>query len=143
MSNSIIEAIRTYIITCPLLDSMGRVGVDYLSNEPINYSIDPVPANVIIEDYIDGSTDRQYLFVFSSREAYGEDTLQNMANSGFFEKFSDWLDGKNKLKQFPSLPTGKTALSIVAQGIGYAFEAGTDSARYQIQCALEYHQEGE
>lgn len=139
---SIIEGVRTFVISCPLLDAQGRIGVDYLSDEPTEYSVDPIPSNIVTTSYIDGSTDRQFVFVFSSREPFGADVLQNMANSGFFEAFSDWLDTKNAAKQFPTLPTGKTPLRIYAADQGYAMESGTDSARYQIQCVLEYHQEG-
>lgn len=135
---TIIESIRTFVATCPLLDDAFPVNVDYLSNETTCYSIEPVPSNSIIEQYIDGSSKRQFLFVLSSREPYGEDYLQNLTNNGFYQAFSEWLETQSKAGQFPTLVTGMTAQKISASGIGYVLETGTDTARYQIQCSLEY-----
>ena len=81
----IIEAVRTFIKTCPYLqefDGAIRVNVDYLSDEPTSYSIEEVPIEPILKRYVDGSTRRQYAFIFTSRESYGADVLQNIANSG-------------------------------------------------------------
>jgi hypothetical protein len=139
---AIIESLRTYIATCPFLDSSGRVSVDFLGSEPTEYSVDPVPANIILEEFIDGSSNRQYVFVFTSREPYGSDTLQNMVNSGFYERFANWLDEQSKLGNLPTLESGTSAYKIAANSLGYIIEGETDSAKYQIQCSLEYYKEG-
>lgn len=57
---NIIENIRKFIKSCPYLnDYIGatkpKINVDYLDDEVISYSIERVPANPILETYIDGS----------------------------------------------------------------------------------------
>lgn len=79
---SIIESIRTFIRTCPLLKD-GRLNVDYLGNKPTEYTIDGVPTSTVIKRYTDGAALKQYAFIFGSREYYGEDTLKNIENSSF------------------------------------------------------------
>ena len=60
---NIIEAIREYISD---LDCMAtfEINVNYLDGENDSFSIEEVPCNPIIKKYLDGSTLRQYQFVF-------------------------------------------------------------------------------
>ena len=51
MSN-LINSIRSFILTCPFLEG-GRVNVDYIG-EGMEYSIDPLPCDPIIQRYTDG-----------------------------------------------------------------------------------------
>ena len=139
--NSIIGGLREYIITCPLLDENGRVGVDFLSNETVEYVIESTPAEPVLQMYVDGGSKRQYLFVFASREWYGADELGNMSNCGFYEAFAEWLEAQDKINNFPQLPDGKMSIGIKATTHGYLFDAETDTGRYQIQCQLIYVQE--
>ena len=55
----------------------------------------------IIKRYVDGSSVRQFEFIFASRESYGQEVLQNIENSGFYEHFADWIEEKNKASEFP------------------------------------------
>ena len=87
----IIDSIRNYIRGCPLINK-GKVNVDYLGVDIGEYSIEPTPADPIIKRYADGGTLRQYLFVFSSKESYGPDIRVQIDNSGFYEKFGQWLE---------------------------------------------------
>jgi hypothetical protein len=139
---TIIEALRTYISTYAPLDDAFPVHVDYLPNQTSSYSIDPVPGTTVIEQYMDGSSLRRYLFVLSSREPYGEDVLQNLTNSSFYEDFAEWLETNTKAGTFPVLESDKAPQRILASGLGYILEEGTDTARYQIQCSIEYEQKG-
>lgn len=142
MTDNIIGALRAYFLTCPLLGE-SRIGVDYLAERGrggTEYSIDTTPATEIVKRYTDGSSIRQYLFVLRSVNDYGPDVLQNMANSGFYERLSAWLEEQSKARKLPALPPGKTAQRIEAQSTGYLFTAGPDVGRYQIQCRLQYFQ---
>lgn len=56
--------------TCPLLDEDGKVRVNFLGETPIEYVIEEVPAEPIVKRYVDGSSIRQVLFIFASRDEY-------------------------------------------------------------------------
>ena len=141
MADTIISSLRDYFLKCPLTgDSI--LGVDYLPERGIAYSIDTTPANEIVERYISGSSLRQYLFVFRSVNDYGSQALQNMSNSGFFERLAAWLERQSKLRNLPVLGAGQFPRRIEAQSTGYLFTAGTDTGKYQIQCRLIYFQKG-
>ena len=80
--------------------------------------------------------------MFASREAYGTDTVQNLANSQFYEQFAEWLRQNNDADILPQLPAGCTAQAIEPTTGGYVLLEDTNhNARYQIQCRLLYTKE--
>lgn len=140
---NLIESIREFIKECPYLeDYLGatkpKVGVDYLSDEIICYSIERVPCNPIIKKYVDGSSKKQELFVFSSRESYGPDVFNNLENINFYEKFASWIEEQNSNKNLPKLTGKYEAEKLEVTTNGYAFQTDVDKARYQIQLRLTY-----
>ena len=75
----IINSIRKFMLECPHLDEFAKgINVDYLDDEIASYSIEEVPTNPIIKRYVDGSSVRQFEFIFASRESYGQEVLQNI-----------------------------------------------------------------
>lgn len=138
---TIIESVREFISTCPHLNEFAEgIGVDFLGTEATSYSIEEVPSNPIVKKYIDGSSVRQFLFIFSSREAYSEDAFINLNNIGFYEKFYNWIEEQSLNKNLPQITCGES-LKIEALTNGYAFDTDIDKARYQIQCKLTYFKE--
>ena len=137
-----IEGIRAYMCSCPVLKDGCFLGVDYLGSEPTEYAIETIPTNRIIKKYVDGGSLREYLFLFASRECYGRDVLQNLENSGFFEQFASWIESQNSKGIYPDLGPGKSACGIEALSNGYLFDETETNARYQIQCRIIYYQEG-
>ena len=141
MADTIIKSLRNYFLKCPLMGNHA-INVDYLPEGPaVEYSIDTTPVTEIVKQYVDGTSVRQYLFVIRSVNDYGPDTLQNLANSGFYEGLAAWLEEQTRKGEFPSLPEGKTPQKIEAQSTGYLFTTGPDTGKYQIQCRLQYFQE--
>ena len=114
MADTIIKSLWDYFLACPLTGDR-KLNVDYLPEKGVQYSIDTTPATEIVKQYTDGSSIRQYLFVFRSVNEYGNDELQNLANSGFYEQLSEWLEQQSKGGNFPELPEGKTPIKIEAQ----------------------------
>lgn len=138
---SIIQNIRDFIAQCPLL-SDGKLNVDFLGVEPLEYTIESIPSEKVVKKYVDGSSIRQYEFVFASRESFGTDTRQNIENSSFYENFADWIEDCNDNEIFPDLDSlYRTPQSIEVTTSGYVFELDTDNARYQIQLRLTYYQD--
>ena len=137
----IIDGLRTYIRKCPALRKYNKavkVNVDYLEDKPTTYSIEEVPSDVVIQKHVDGSSKRQYVFVFASRESYSEDVIDNINNSGFYEDFAEWLEEQTNNDNLPFIGDDKEVLKIEAMTNGYAFKTDVDTARYQIQCRMIY-----
>lgn len=141
MSDTIIGALRDYFLQCPLMGN-SKINVDYLPEKGVEYSIDTTPATEIIKQYLGGGSKRQYLFVVRSVVDYSQDTLQAMANSGFYEKLADFLETQTQKGIFPKLAANQEALKIEAQSTGYLFSTSPKSGKYQIQCRLIYMQKG-
>ena len=137
---SLVNDLRTYFLTCPLLKENSALNVDFLSVDGIEYSIDTVPTETTIERYVDGSRLCQYSFVFASRENYNADSLQNIENIAFYEKLEAWINQNNLKRNLPKLLDG-IAQKIEVTTAGYLFDENMTTARYQIQCRLVYIQE--
>ena len=140
---AIIESVKNFILKCPYLDELKKVNVDFLPSDPNTYSIEEVPTEVILKEYIDGSTERQFVFVFASRMRWNDEIINNIQNSGFFEKFQHWLEQCTELENMPVLDEGMSAYKIEAMSNGCLFDVSGNSeyARYQIQCRLLYDKE--
>lgn len=137
---TVIQAIRKYISACPLLKDDVILGVDQLGTD-ISYTIDTTPCPPIVKKYTDGSSQRQFQFVFASREKYGERVLENLQNSGFYEAFADWLERNNRQGVFPDLGEYRTPFRIDILSNSYVYDTGDNTARYQIQLNLLYYQD--
>lgn len=141
----IISSIRNYIRQCPYLDTFNnaiRVNVNYLEPTPDTYSIEEIPIEPILKKYVNGDSIRQYAFIFTSREPYGVDVLQNIDNSGFYEKFASWVESNNDSGIFPILEDGLEPLEIKVTSTGYAFAVTESTAQFQIQMRLKYFKKG-
>lgn len=140
---TIIESVKDFILTCPLLTELKSLNIDFLPEDPDTYSIENIPAQEILKTYLDGSTERQFVFVFAARMFYSEEVRNNIENSGFYEKFAEWLEEQTEADNLPALTGGKTASKVEAMSSGYLYDIAGDlsNARYQIQCRLIYDKE--
>lgn len=138
---AMIQAIRDYIAACPLLKDGVIFGVDQLGADAVGYTVDTTPCEPIVQQYTDGGSKRQFLFVFASRETYGTRVLENIANSGFYDDFADWVEQNNWRGIFPDLGDYRTPYQMEITSSGYAYDTGDDTARYQIQLRLLYYQD--
>ncbi|MDE6670886.1 MAG: hypothetical protein K2K16_01675 [Ruminococcus sp.] len=138
---SIIESVRDFISGCPLLKNGILLNVDRLGDSEIEYTIDGEITDPIFRRYTDGSSLRQFNFIFASREKYGADTLQNIANSGFYEDFADWIETQSNAGNLPILDKYRIPQYIEVQSSGYVFDTDDSTARYQIQLKFVYYQD--
>ncbi len=138
--NSIIEAVRAFILTCPFLQEW-RVNVDYIGVD-MSYSIDPLPCTPTLSKYVDGARKKQFQFALMSMEAYDEDARINIENSGFYQQFEEWLEQQGEAGTLPELASRKqNATGIETLNSGYLFDAENKLALYRIECRLLYEQE--
>lgn len=139
-ADSIIDALEKYFIGCELLKD-GALRVDYLGEKPVEYTIEVLPCDPVVKRYLGGSTVRQYLFAFGSREFYSQERLQNIQNSAFYERLADWVETKSMSGVLPELPDGIEAQQLEVVSSGYLFDGSMTNARYQIQLRLLYFKE--
>ena len=137
---SIIDALEKYFIGCELLKD-GALRVDYLGEKPVEYTIEVLPCDPVVKRYLGGSTVRQYLFAFGSREFYSQERLQNIQNSAFYELLADWVETRSMSGILPELPDGMEAQQLEVVSSGYLFDGSMTNARYQIQLRLLYFKE--
>lgn len=140
MVDSIIKGLEQYFLECELLRD-GCLRVDHIGMRPIQYSIEVLTCDPVVKEYVNGDSVRQYLFAFGSREYYSQERIQNIQNSSFYEKLSDWVEKQNVIGNLPELPEGMEAEGIYVVSSGYLFSEARTSARYQIQLRLEYFKE--
>lgn len=139
-ADSIIDALEKYFIGCELLKD-GALRVDYLGEKPVEYTIEVLPCDPVVKRYLGGSTVRQYLFAFGSREFYSQERLQNIQNSAFYELLADWVETRSMSGILPELPDGIEAQQLEVVSSGYLFDGSMTNARYQIQLRLLYFKE--
>lgn len=139
-ADSIIDALEKYFIGCELLKD-GALRVDYLGEKPVEYTIEVLPCEPVVKRYLGGSTVRQYLFAFGSREFYSQERLQNIQNSAFYELLADWVETRSMSGILPELPDGMEAQQLEVVSSGYLFDGSMTNARYQIQLRLLYFKE--
>lgn len=140
MNKPIIEGIRDYILSYPELKD-GCLMVDVLGSEPVEYTVETVPCDPIHTRYVDGDCIKQFLFIFASREYFGEDVNQAIENLSFYEEFEDWIYEQNQSGSLPDLGDGRSPISIEVLTRGYSLSETANTARYQIQLRLLYEED--
>ena len=133
-----ISKIRQYFFDLGIIDENSNINVDFLSNEPIEYVIEPIPMEPVIRQYADGSSLRQFVFQFGSREYFGADVIQNMKNTEFYEDFSELIEDNNKKGVLPNIDGIQ---SIECLNNGTINEDNTDNAKYVIQMRITYYRD--
>lgn len=134
---SIIQSLEKYFLRCDMLKD-GCLRVDYLGEKPVEYAIEVLPCDPVIKTYANGDSVRQYLFAFGSKEFYSQERQQNIENSAFYERFSEWVETQNESGNLPELPEGMEAEELQVISSGYLHGESGKQARYQIQLRLKY-----
>lgn len=135
----IIDSIRDYILMCEFLKDY-KVNVDHLGVN-MEYSINALPCNPLIKKYADGGSVKQFQFALTSKDCYDGDARTAIENSGFYERFEDWIEQQDIKGILPELSGDKAPVSITVMQKGYLYDLDTDLGQYEIQCKLEYEQE--
>ena len=133
-----ISKIRQYFFDLGIIDENSNINVDFLSNKPIEYVIEPIPVEPIIKPYKDGGSLRQFVFQFGSREYFGADVVQNMANTEFYENFSALIEDNNRKGVLPEID-GIQSIECLSNGT--INEDNTSNAKYVIQMRITYYKD--
>lgn len=138
-----IEKLRDYFLTCPFLEKSSKLGIDYLTDGAVNYSINVEPTNPILKQYADGSSLKCINFTFQSHEFYSSSEADNSANLTFYSKLEKWIKENNNKNILPDL-SGEPGLygqSIEVLTSGYLLDNDESTGQYMIQLRLIYMEE--
>ena len=138
-----ITKIRDYlmnIINTIANDKKNRINANMLSNDINNYSLDKMPTNPQVEKWIIGIVRKKDVYSFRSRMAYSQDTITNLRNIGFFEKFEDIINFNNKEGILPDI---NGIESIECLNCGTMNYAETNTAEFDIQIQITYRKNDE
>jgi hypothetical protein len=142
------ERLRAWFRTCPAISTDNRFRIDYLAEEATEYAIYAVPSalkyheNILGDEVLDDTQTQNY--IFASKESYGADIQQNLANLGFYDAVVSWILEQNLARNFPEwaldVPDWENVRikSIVPTLTAYVAQAGSDAAKYQIQLKITY-----
>lgn len=141
MSVNNAESLRNWFRECPAISSQNRFRADYLAEGPTEYAIMSVPSTLKYHENILGERvpddDQSQNFVFASKEAYGADARQNLANLAFYQAVVSWVIEKNAAQEFPAWDGGRVR-AILPTLTAYPAQVGSDAAKYQIQIRIDY-----
>lgn len=133
-----ISKLRDYImviLNTLASDKKNRINANMLSNDINNYSLDKIPTNSEMEKWIIGIPKRKDIYSLRSRKSYSQDTINNLKNIGFFEKFEDLINSNNKKGILPEI---EGIESIECLNCGTLNIAGTNTAEFDIQIQITY-----
>lgn len=135
------EQLRDWFRSCPAIADGNRFRMDYLAENPTEYALYAVPSQINYRENVLGEeipTPIQTVnYIFASKENYGADVEQNLANLGFYDEIVAWILEQNARHNFPAINEGRIK-SIVPTLTAYPIEVGSDAARYQIQLRITY-----
>lgn len=115
-----------------------QINADMLDNEPNNYSLNKIPTQPEIENWIIPVTKKRDVFSFKNRKGYSQDTVNNLRNIGFFEVFEKIIETNNKNKILPDI---KGIEKIECLNNGSMNNNTTTTAEFDIQIQITYREE--
>ena len=136
-----ISKLRTYlfsIIDTLTTDKSYQINANMLDNDINNYSLDKIPTSSTIEKWINVVEIHRYVYSFRSRMAYSQDTINNLLNIGFFEKFENIIKSNNKKGILPEI---NGIQNIECLNCGTMNSADTNTAEFDIQLQITYREE--
>ena len=143
MADYRISKLREYLLD--IIDQLTtsrkyQINADMLSNDIGNYSIDKIPVQPEIENWIIGVQRKKDVFSFRSRREYSQDTINNLKNIGFFEDFEKIIKSNNDEGILPNIDNIET---IECLNCGTLNNADTNTAEFDIQIQITYRDNNE
>lgn len=139
VNNLRVTKLRAYLmdIITELIGQYGEMNINFLSDEPNNYSLDKIPVQTTVEKWITGYTLYRDVYNFRSRMNYSADTMTNIENIGFYETFEKIIKQKNDSNDLPNIDGIQ---SISCLNCGTLNRANTNTAEFDIQIQIEYRE---
>lgn len=137
IDNLRITKLRMYLfnIIQTLNEQYKQINVNFLSDDINNYSLDKIPITKNENNWIIGNGLQREVYSFRSRMDYSADTISNIENIGFYEKFEDVIEENNEKNILPEIDGIQ---SIQCLNSGTMNKANTNTAEFDIQLQIEY-----
>ena len=136
-----ISKLRTYlfsIIDTLTTDKSYQINANMLDNDINYYSLDKIPTASTVSKWVNGVEIHRDVYSFRSRMAYSQDTINNLLNIGFFEKFESIIKSNNKKGILPEI---NGIQNIECLNCGTMNSADTSTAEFDIQIQITYREE--
>ena len=115
-----------------------QINADMLSNKIGDYSLDKIPTDTEVENWIIGVVKQRDVYSFRSRKAYSQDTINNLKNIGFFEEFEKAIKSNNDKGVLPEI---ENIESIECLNCGTLNNIDGTQATFDIQIQITYRDE--
>lgn len=138
--NTRISKLQDYlfdIINTLTENSNYKINADFLGSVG-DFSLDKIPTSTEVEDWIIGITRKRDVYSLRSRKAYSQDTINNLKNIGFFEKFENKIKSNNDKGVLPDI---ENIESIECLNSGAFNSADGTQATFDIQIQITYREE--
>jgi len=134
-----ISKLREYLLTIvrTLSQKTNQINANMLSNKVDNYSLDKIPVDTEVEQWIIGNVIHRDVFSFRSRMSYSPDAINNLKNIGFFEQFERLIKSNNENGILPDI---EGIESIECLNCGTMNNNETNTAEFDIQIQITYRE---
>lgn len=112
-------------------DMLGEIG---------DFSLDKIPTDTEVENWIIGVVKKRDIYSFRSRKAYSQDTINNLKNIGFFEAFERKIKSNNDEGILPNIDNIE---SIECLNCGTLNSVDGTQATFDIQIQITYRDNGD
>ena len=118
-----------------------QINANMLSNKIDDYSLDKIPTNTEVESWIIGIVKRKDIYSFKSRKSYSQDTIVNLKNIGFFERFENAIKTNNEKGILPDIDNIESIECLNCGTISR--NDNGNSAIFEIQIQITYREGNE
>lgn len=134
-----VSKLRLYLLDIlnTITQNTKQINANMLSSDINNYSLDKIPVDTEVEQWIIGSVIHRDVFSFRSRKAYSQDTINNLKNIGFFEQFEKKIKSNNDEGILPEI---EGIESIECLNCGTMNNNETNTAEFDIQIQITYRE---
>ena len=112
-----------------------QINANMLSNNIDDYSLDKIPTNVEVENWIIGGSVNRDVYSFRSRKPYSQDAINNLKNIGFFEEFEKIIKSNNEEGILPDI---ENIESIECLNCATMNSSDGQQAEFDIQIQITY-----
>ena len=137
IDNLRVTKLRTYLfdIIQELNNQYEQINVNFLSNDVNNYSLDKIPTQTEVNNWIIGNVVHREVYSFRSRMNYSADVVSNIENIGFYETFARIIKQNDDNNILPDIDGIE---SIKCLNCGTMNNANTNTAEFDIQIQITY-----
>ena len=138
IDNLRITKLRTYLfgIIEDLNEQYKQINVNFLSDDINNYSLDRIPTDTEVEQWIIGQIKHKDVYSFRSRMGYSPDVMSNISNIGFYEQLEQTIKENNENGILPDIE-GIESIECLNSGTMVSNDDGK-TAEFDIQVQITY-----